>query len=162
MSAACEHQDAHTRRARTIGLADCTPRVSPRPLGYVLVVQSVRTTSRAPVHPSRLLPAHPRVRPGQHPAHVRPFAYAPGEVPTLRTRRPLPAPFPGIPEPAAPQPRESPPLWRNVGPTLGSFRRLAVQLPKTLWAIPMGLLDSLSNMWGVRHHDSPPVSEWCS
>ena len=45
---------------------------------------------------------------------------------------------------------------------LGGIRRLTEGLPKTLWAIPMGLLDSLSNMWGVRHHDSPPVSEWCS
>ena len=45
---------------------------------------------------------------------------------------------------------------------LGSIRRLAEGLPKALWAIPMGLLDPVSNMWGVRHHDSPPVSEWCS
>ena len=45
---------------------------------------------------------------------------------------------------------------------LDSIRRTTEGLPKTLWAIPMGLLDSLSNMWGVRHHDSPPVSEWCS
>ena len=95
------------------------------------------------------------------PPAVRPSAYAPGEVPTLRTRRP-PFPFPGVSESAAPQPRESPPLWRNVGPILGSVRRLTEGLPKTLWAIPMGLLDPTSNMWGVRHHDSPPVSEWCS
>ena len=134
------------RRGRAIRPVDRTPRTSPQPQGCVLVARPVMAAT----------PAHVRC------SAVRPSAYAPGEVPTLRTRRPLPAPFPGIPEPAAPQPRESPPLWRNVGPTLGSFRRLAVQLPKTLWAIPMGLLDSLSNMWGVRHHDSPPVSEWCS
>jgi len=77
------------------------------------------------------------------------------------TRQP-PFPFPGVPEPAAPQPQESPPLWRNVGSILGSIRRPTEGLPKTLWAIPMELLDPVSNMWGVRHYDSPPVSEWCS
>ena len=45
---------------------------------------------------------------------------------------------------------------------LDSIRRTTEGLPKTLWAIPMELLDPVSNMWGVRHHDSPPVSEWCS
>ena len=45
---------------------------------------------------------------------------------------------------------------------LGSIRRPTEGLPKILWAIPMELLDPVSNMWGVRHHDSPPVSEWCS
>lgn len=79
-----------------------------------------------------------------------------------RLNRQPPFPFPGVPEPAAPQPQESPPLWRNVGSMLGSIRRPTEGLPKTLWAIPMELLDPVSNMWGVRHHDSPPVSEWCS
>ena len=45
---------------------------------------------------------------------------------------------------------------------MDSIRRPTEGLPKTLWAIPMELLDPVSNMWGVRHHDSPPVSEWCS
>ena len=105
---------------------------------------------------------HPRTRQGRHPPHMSgPSRTPPAKCLPRLTRQP-PFPFPGIPEPAAPQPRESPPLWRNVGPTLGSVRRPTEGLPKTLGAIPMGLVDPVSNMWGVRHHDSPPVSEWCS
>ena len=45
---------------------------------------------------------------------------------------------------------------------LGSIRRLTEGLSKAPWTIGMRLSDLLPNMWGVRHHDSPPVSEWCS
>ena len=140
-----------THRGRTIGLADCAPRISPQPPGCVLAARPARTTTCAPVRPSGPPPPHMSGPPRTPPAKCLP-----------RLNRQPPFPFPGIPEPAAPQPQESPPLWRNVGSILGSIRRLTEGLPKTLWAIPMELLDPVSNMWGVRHHDSPPVSEWCS
>ena len=107
-------------------------------------------------------PAHPCVRQGHRPACVRPAAYAPGEVPATTHQAAPPELFSGVPEPAAPRPGQSQSFWRNVGLILGSIRRLTVGLPTSLWVIPMGLLDPSSNMWGVRHHDSPPVSEWCS
>ena len=93
-------------------------------------------------------------------ASVRPTAYAPGEVPAPPARQP-----PSLPRStraSSPTARESPPVWRNVGPTLGSIRRLTEGLSKVPWAIAMRLSDLLPSMWGVRHHDSPPVSEWCS
>ena len=52
MSAACEHQDAHTRRGCTIGLADCAPRISPQPVRCALAARPARTTTCAPVRPS--------------------------------------------------------------------------------------------------------------
>ena len=128
------------------------PMVRPRgPAGqdhHLRTRASVKAATRAPV---RATTPHMSGSPRTPPAKCLP-----------RLNRQPPFPFPGVPEPAAPQPQESPSLWRNVGPILGSVRRLTEGLPKALWAIPMGLLDPTSNMWGVRHHDSPPVSEWCS
>ena len=95
-------------------------------------------------------------------ASVRPTAYAPGEALPSPHQAAPPRPLPRSPRASSPTARESPPLWRNVGPTLGSIRRLTEDLSKAPWAIAMRLSDPLPSMWGVRHHDSPPVSEWCS
>ena len=145
-----EQQARHAEDAPS-GSWTYTPRVSPQPVRRILEVQPARATSRTPTRPLGLPPPHMSGSPRTPPAKCLP-----------RLTRQPPFLLPGILESAAPQPRESPSLWRNVGPILGSVRRPTEGLPKTLWAIPMGLLDPTSNMWGVRHHDSAPVSEWCS
>lgn len=135
-----EQQARHAENAPS-GSWTYTPRISPQPVRRILAAQPVRPAT---------------------PAHVRLSAYAPGEVTAPTHQAAPPELFPGIPRASSPAPLRTPSLWRNVGPILGGIRRLTEDLPKTLWAIPMGLLDPTSNMWGVRHHDSPPVSEWCS
>ena len=117
--------------------------------------------SRAPVRPSRPPPAHPCICQGRHPRACQVLRVRPRRS-AGAARRAAPTPSQEYPSQQPRPPRESPPLWRNVGPTLGSIRRLAEGLSKAPWAIAMRLSDPLPSMWGVRHHDSPPVSEWCS
>jgi len=52
-------------------------------------------------------PAHPCVRQGHHPAHVRPSAYAPGEVPAL-TQQAASLPIPRSPRASSPAPLRIP------------------------------------------------------
>ena len=60
---------------------------------------SVKAATRAPTRPSRPPPPHMSGPPRTPPAKCLP-----------RLTRQPPFPFPGVPEPAAPQPQESPPL----------------------------------------------------
>lgn len=64
---------------------------------------SVLSPYGAPSRPARPgpPPEHPCVRPGQHPAHIRPFAYAPGEVPAP-THQAASLPIPRSPRASSP------------------------------------------------------------
>ena len=138
-------------------------------------VEDAPSGSRAPPLGSVLSPSDASsrlVRPrgsagqGRHPRTCASARVAtPAHVRCSAVRRPRGGPS-SIPsqESSCRQPRtsETPSPWRNVGAVLGSIRRLTEGPPKASWAPSMGLLDPASHIWGVRHHASPPVSEWCS
>ena len=138
------------------------PPLGSQPLGCVLASGASSWFSRSgpPL-------AHPCVRQGRHPRACQ-VLHCPAI--RVRPRRSADPQSPGSPssipsqESSCRQPRtsETPSPWRNVGAVLGSIRRLTEGPPKASWAPSMGLLDPASHIWGVRHHDSPPVSEWCS